>query len=362
MRRTNSHRRRGGRSRVPRQAAPSGPITSGPRWRRRQHTRRRETGSAAEPRDDVSRGNWWEIFHDPQLSALDRARRHLEPEHSRRGGAIPTGAGACSAGARRATFRRSPAACRRFAASRRTFPTRRAVTRPVTTYNLPVNASWEPDLWGSVRRPLGISEAGAQASAADLASARLSARRRQLAQSYFLLRATDAQKQLLEDTAGGVRAVAAAHEEPLCGRCRGEGRRRPGRRRSSGAPRPRRSRSACSAPRSNTPSPCSSASRRRRSPSLPCRLRDAVPTIPLGRAVRAARAPAGHGRSGAQRRRGERSDRRGEAAFYPTLTLSAAGGFRSTISSNWLSGAEPLLVGRALRSRKSCSTADCARA
>ena len=60
----------------------------------------KETGNwkPAEPRDDASRGKWWEIFGDPQLNALIEQRRHLEPEHPRRGGAVSGSAGARPAG------------------------------------------------------------------------------------------------------------------------------------------------------------------------------------------------------------------------------------------------------------------------
>src|SRR5262249_52974656 len=59
--------------------------------------------------------------------------------------------------------------------------------------------SWEIDLWGKVRRGVEGAEASAQASAADLAAAQLSAQA-MLAQTYLLLRVQDAQVQLLEDT------------------------------------------------------------------------------------------------------------------------------------------------------------------
>lgn len=58
---------------------------------------------------------------------------------------------------------------------------------------------WEADLWGRVRRLVESSKANAQASAADLESARLSAQTA-LAQDYFLLHVADAQRQLLDDT------------------------------------------------------------------------------------------------------------------------------------------------------------------
>jgi NodT family efflux transporter outer membrane factor (OMF) lipoprotein len=62
-----------------------------------------------------------------------------------------------------------------------------------------LSAAWEADLWGRLRRAVESGEASAQASAADLAAARLSAQA-ELASNYFQLRILDAQKQLLEDT------------------------------------------------------------------------------------------------------------------------------------------------------------------
>ena len=60
-----------------------------------------------------------------------------------------------------------------------------------------VDASWEIDVWGRIRRLVESSQASAQASAADLENARLSAQT-ELAQDYFQLRTLDTQKQLLD--------------------------------------------------------------------------------------------------------------------------------------------------------------------
>jgi NodT family efflux transporter outer membrane factor (OMF) lipoprotein len=70
------------------------------------------------------------------------------------------------------------------------------------TASVSLSASWEPDLWGSVRRSVEAGTAGAQASAADLAAARLSVQA-QLAQDYFQLRATDEELDLLARTVEG---------------------------------------------------------------------------------------------------------------------------------------------------------------
>ena len=62
-----------------------------------------------------------------------------------------------------------------------------------------MSANWEIDVWGRVRRQVESAQAGAQASEADLASALLSTQAT-LAQSYFLLRVADAQRALLDRT------------------------------------------------------------------------------------------------------------------------------------------------------------------
>ena len=70
----------------------------------------------------------------------------------------------------------------------------------MSDYLLNFNAAWELDIWGKVRRSVESSQASAQASAANIEVVRLSAQAT-LAQSYFLLRASDEQKRLLDDIA-----------------------------------------------------------------------------------------------------------------------------------------------------------------
>ena len=69
----------------------------------------------------------------------------------------------------------------------------------LSDYLLNSNVAWEPDIWGKVRRTVEASQAGAQASAADLESIRLSTQAA-LAQNYFQLCALDAQKKFLDET------------------------------------------------------------------------------------------------------------------------------------------------------------------
>jgi len=67
-----------------------------------------------------------------------------------------------------------------------------------TLYQLSLGATWDADLWGRIRRTVESSVATAQASAADIAGARLSAQS-ELAIDYFQLRAADQQTELLNE-------------------------------------------------------------------------------------------------------------------------------------------------------------------
>jgi NodT family efflux transporter outer membrane factor (OMF) lipoprotein len=69
-------------------------------------------------------------------------------------------------------------------------------------YEAGASASWEIDLWGRLRRGLENAHALADASAADLAGARLSIQG-QLATAYLQLREADAEQRLLTDTVSG---------------------------------------------------------------------------------------------------------------------------------------------------------------
>jgi NodT family efflux transporter outer membrane factor (OMF) lipoprotein len=154
----------------------------------------------AQPSDDFPKGSWWEVFHDPELNSLEdqiqvsnqnlkiaeaqyqQARAMLRISRSNY---FPTVTGGLSVE-----------------------PTQVSENRPLATlskvtnytdYQLPIDASYEPDVWGRVRRTVEASRSEAQASAADLATVNLSLHA-ELAMDYFELRGLDAQKQLLDST------------------------------------------------------------------------------------------------------------------------------------------------------------------
>lgn len=154
----------------------------------------------AQPRDLAANGKWWEMFGDPQLNALvdqvDISNQNLALAEANFRAAMALVQS--SRAAYSPTLDESASATRsRSSSSSSSSSSAGAGVR--NSYSFALNASWEADVWGKVRRDVEASSASAQASAADLAAARLSAQA-SLAQSYLQLRVLDAQQKLLEET------------------------------------------------------------------------------------------------------------------------------------------------------------------
>ncbi len=94
-----------------------------------------------------------------------------------------------------------------------------------TTYTAPITGTWDLDVWGKMRRQIESNTAAAQASAADLDNAKLSAQA-QLATAYFNLRAADSLLDLLTAHGRGIQANARHHAKPIQRRLLGHRRRR----------------------------------------------------------------------------------------------------------------------------------------
>lgn len=156
--------------------------------------------ATAAPEDAWNKGNWWEIFHDPELNALEqrvdvsnqtlknaeaRFRQARAFVHENRASRLPT----VSTGASIARDRLSR---------------NQDLQVPVNEtaygdFNYGISASWEPDLWGRIRDLVASAVQNAQASAADLENARLSLHA-ELALDYFDLRSLDNERKILDDS------------------------------------------------------------------------------------------------------------------------------------------------------------------
>jgi len=152
---------------------------------------------SAEPGDAAARGKWWESFHDPQLNALEEK---LDVSNQN------VAAAAANVAAARALIREGRAQYfptvttnPGIANSRLSTGLGQSIGVTYSTFALPFQASWEPDLWGRVRYTTKANAYAAQASIADLESVRLSARA-DLAADYYELRAQDDLKRLLDST------------------------------------------------------------------------------------------------------------------------------------------------------------------
>jgi NodT family efflux transporter outer membrane factor (OMF) lipoprotein len=155
----------------------------------------------AQPDDASFRNKWWEGYGDAKLNELEE---QVEPSNY-------------SLKIAEANFRQARATIRfnraaeapsigtspsvssvRSSANQPYFPSSQ-VNNGSGEFTLPVDLSYEIDLWGRVRRTVAASREQAQASAADLATVRLSLHA-ELAIDYFEVRSADAQEKLLTDT------------------------------------------------------------------------------------------------------------------------------------------------------------------
>jgi len=143
------------------------------------------------PRAAVRNGEpWWKVFDDPVLDALI-ARVDADNQDLRRIEALARQARAAIDAARANLYPFVGGSA---------FATRgRQAGTTVDAYGLNASVDWEVDLWGRVRSDVAAAEASAGASDADLAAARL-ALQAQAAQAYHQLRIADAQRQLLTET------------------------------------------------------------------------------------------------------------------------------------------------------------------
>ena len=151
----------------------------------------------AQPADTSLTVKWWELFNDPELSRLEEQvaitnqNIALAEAQFRQARALVEG----SKAALYPSLTIGASATR----SQGSANMGRTQTGVQSDYLLPASLSWEIDVWGRIRRSIEASQAGLQASAADLAAARLSVQA-ELAGDYFQLRALDAQKQYLDET------------------------------------------------------------------------------------------------------------------------------------------------------------------
>jgi NodT family efflux transporter outer membrane factor (OMF) lipoprotein len=168
----------------------------GPDYQRPEHAqvaqfKHAEGWTQAKPSDALERGQWWQLYQDAELNALVE-RLNISNQNL---------------AANEAQYRQSRALVRGArAAFYPTLSSSTGVSRsgtgresPSKNYDLSLNAAWELDIWGKLRRSLESSRASYEASAAELAALKLSLQS-ELVQNYLQLRVLDDQQRLLDAT------------------------------------------------------------------------------------------------------------------------------------------------------------------
>jgi NodT family efflux transporter outer membrane factor (OMF) lipoprotein len=149
----------------------------------------------AAPADLLERGPWWQLFNDPVLNDL-AARVEVSNNNVAAAVAAYAQARAITAEQRASLF---PAVSLDTSGNR---SGGRGTTPERNSFQLNIGGSWEPDVFGRLRRGVASARAGEQASQADLAAAKLAAQG-ELAVNYIGLREADAQRAILDVTIAG---------------------------------------------------------------------------------------------------------------------------------------------------------------
>ena len=191
----------------PKYHAPTAPVPSTYKESPSNFPEEQQNWKVASPQDAMLHGKWWEIFHDSELNALEdqvdtnnqniaqayqnymaarslvrEARSQYYPTISV-GPSITRSRGSANLGGNIGTGGVSAG----------------AAGTAVNFFGLPGDISWEPDLWGRIRNTVNQARYNAQVSAADLENVRL-AQQVSLAQLYFEVRGQDALQKVFDDT------------------------------------------------------------------------------------------------------------------------------------------------------------------
>ncbi len=157
---------------------------------------------AAEPSTHIPRGSWWKVFDDAELDRLETTATANNQEIA--AALARFDEARASVNVARSDFfpqvEFDPSYVRQRTSANQPLSGHAAGISPTfNTFTLPLQAGWELDLWGRVRRQVESARGRLNASAQDLANIKLLIQA-ELATDYFTLRALDAEYQLLERT------------------------------------------------------------------------------------------------------------------------------------------------------------------
>ena len=186
----------------PKYQKPSAPVATAPSYKESPANFKDADGwKVAQPQEGMLRGKWWEIFNDPELNALEEqvdinnqnikvyfenymAARAIIREYKAQYWPTVTTAPSWSRSKSSGTLTNSSTA---------------NTGHESTAWTLPLDVSWTPDFFGKIRSQVREAQYGAQVSAADLEVERL-LEEAILAETYFNIRGQDELQRVLNDT------------------------------------------------------------------------------------------------------------------------------------------------------------------
>jgi NodT family efflux transporter outer membrane factor (OMF) lipoprotein len=183
----------------PKYSRPSAPIA--PAFKESSEWKEGDGWKVAQPNDTALRGKWWELYGDTKLNELEE---QVDPSNQTLKEAEANFRQARAAirfnrAAEAPTIGVAPSISTVRASANQPYFVPSLANNGTGDFTLPVDLSYEVDLWGRIRRTVTAAKEQAQASAADLDTVRLSLHS-EVAIDYFEVRNADAQKQLLDDT------------------------------------------------------------------------------------------------------------------------------------------------------------------
>ena len=155
----------------------------------------------ASPSDAMLRGNWWEVFHEPELNALEE-QLNINNQNIKQYFQQYMEARALIAEARSQywpTITANPGWSRSRSSSNLGSSSTANPGHTSSLWAAPLDVSWEPDLWGKIRNEVREAEYSAQMSAGDLENEKLT-EQASLAEYYFEIRGQDMLQQILNQT------------------------------------------------------------------------------------------------------------------------------------------------------------------
>jgi len=182
--------------------APAPPAASAPNYKESTVNFKDTDGwKVASPQDAMIRGNWWEIFGDPELNALEE-QLNINNQNLKEYFENYMAARATIAEARSQywpTITANPTWSRSKSSGSLSNSTQANVGKQSTLWNAPIDVSWTPDFWGKIRNEVHEAQYASQVSAADLQTEKLT-EQASLAEYFFEIRGQDMLQQILNQT------------------------------------------------------------------------------------------------------------------------------------------------------------------